>query len=134
MPSILAAYRFRESNGCWPLVQLLAVGFAVITFSLNAVLQFTSYLFFAVPFALVFAVTMFCCDYRMVTKLFQGIFLGQVVILGLKLDNRIAVSWDIVLFPTFSCYVVCNTINQGSVYMQCACDRDVSGDAVPWNP
>lgn len=106
VPPVIKSFLLKSENTWCPLIQMVTTSLLVATFSTNAILQFTNYLNFAIPFTIIFLLTVSLGDYRMITKLFMSIMTGQVILIALKLDRQIEITWDIVLFPTFATYIV----------------------------
>lgn len=123
-PPLIASFVFRSFSGWVPFIQLATTFYLTAAFSLNTVLHATDFIYLAIPSAVIFTLSIFLTDDRIATKVFQVDLVLQVILIALKLDQRITWTWDIALFPTFGAYIVLFSLTEGAFFLlfDGACD------------
>lgn len=106
LPGLIASFFFRKLSGWWPFMQITTGCYLLTAFSLNALFRSTDFTYLNIPFSVLLTVSIFFTDYRVATKIFEAILVAQLILISLKLDSRVSLTWDIVLFPVSAMYCV----------------------------
>jgi hypothetical protein len=102
-PPLVTAFMSRQYQSLFPFLQICSVAYLIIAETVN---MHTRYTYLMPPFIVGWIVCIYFSDYRVLTKLFQVIVLGQTVMVFLHLDNILTLAWDATMFPTFATYIV----------------------------
>jgi hypothetical protein len=118
-PPVVTAFISRYNNSIFPFLQMCSIAYMTIVASVSMHVRFTRYSYLLPPFAVIWIVSVFFSNYRMITKLFQLVILGQTIMASLSLDNILTIGWDATLLPSFATATVSIYIIQAVIFWIC---------------